>query len=192
MSPVKFVHVIKHLEIIDRDISELRQFEEVLANNRTYSDNIRISLELQINSLLNERVKLMELKIQDPPSALQKIKNSQESYSSQKKPFNFGEHEQYYLPRLLAQSETSGTEEITEPVLRRHNYTPKITQRTVSESSNQPVVFSKGENESNQKDFDAFDTGVASLISKRSFPASKREENKDIKSFLKNLPTLDY
>ena len=142
MSSIKFVHVIKHLEIIDRDISELRHFEEILANDRTYSDNIRISLELQINSLLNERVKLMELTIENPPPSLQKMKNNQRNYLSQKKPFNFGEHEQYYLPRLLAQSDTSQTKRMIAPVLERRDYAPKITQ-TTTEHRTQPAISLK-------------------------------------------------
>ena len=67
MSAVKLIHVLKHLELIDRDVNELRGLTASLASKRTYSHAIRIALELQINNLLNERVKMMELKIKDPP-----------------------------------------------------------------------------------------------------------------------------
>lgn len=70
MSPVKFVHVLKRLEILDRDIAELRALEDNLNERRSYSDSMRISVELQINHLLNERVKLMELRIENPPEYL--------------------------------------------------------------------------------------------------------------------------
>ncbi|RME92793.1 MAG: adenosine deaminase, partial [Candidatus Hydrogenedentota bacterium] len=58
MSPVKFVHVLKRLEVLDRDIAELRAIEDMLKQNRTYSEAMKIAVELQINHLLNERVKL--------------------------------------------------------------------------------------------------------------------------------------
>ena len=64
---VKFVHVLKRIEEINRDISELQEMMSNLQSNRQYRDSVKIALEAQVNTLLGERVKLMELKIENPP-----------------------------------------------------------------------------------------------------------------------------
>lgn len=69
---IKFVHVLKRIEIINRDIQELHNIMDAMAQDRQYSDAIKISLESQVNVLLNERVKLMELKIENPPPQFEK------------------------------------------------------------------------------------------------------------------------
>ena len=101
---MKLIHVLKRLEIIDRDVAELRKFTEELASNRTYSNALKISLELQINNLLNEKVKLMDLKIENPPAYLleQKV---EESVIQSTSAFNFEDHEHVFLPKLFQKNQ---------------------------------------------------------------------------------------
>ena len=67
---VKIIHVIKRLEALDRDLMELRDMKNRLSNDRAYFPDMSIAFDRQINKLLNERIKLMELKILDPPENL--------------------------------------------------------------------------------------------------------------------------
>ena len=46
MSPVKIIHLLKRLEVLDRDIEELRQLEDTLSKTRSYSHAMKISVEL--------------------------------------------------------------------------------------------------------------------------------------------------
>lgn len=72
MKPIKVIHILKRLESIDRDLIELRELKYKISRDRLYYSDLVIAFELQINKLLNERVKLMELKIDNPPEYLQK------------------------------------------------------------------------------------------------------------------------
>ncbi len=67
---MKIVHVLKRIETIDEDIRELRKMEKGLNRDKAFSKDIYISIEKQINILVNEKVKLMELKVENPPVSL--------------------------------------------------------------------------------------------------------------------------
>jgi len=64
---MKVVHVLKKIENIDDDIRELRKLEKSLARNKSFSTPIYMSIEKQINILLGDKIKLMELRIDNPP-----------------------------------------------------------------------------------------------------------------------------
>ncbi len=65
---MKVVHVLKRVELIDNDIKELRKMEKSLQRNKTFTTPIYLSIEKQINILLDERVKLFGLQIANPPA----------------------------------------------------------------------------------------------------------------------------
>lgn len=69
---MKIVHVLKRIETIDNDIKDLRKLEKILQKDKSFSTPIYMSIEKQINILLGERVKLLELKIANPPANLVK------------------------------------------------------------------------------------------------------------------------
>lgn len=69
---MKFIHVLKRVQTIDAEITELRQLQAGLVNTRSYTESLRISIEQQVNNLLNERVKLMEVRIENPPETFLK------------------------------------------------------------------------------------------------------------------------
>jgi hypothetical protein len=67
---MKVVHVLKKIETIDNDIKELRKLEKSIAKDKSFTTPIYITIEKQINILLSERIKLLELKIANPPENL--------------------------------------------------------------------------------------------------------------------------
>ncbi len=67
---MKVVHVLKKIESIDSDIKDLRRMEKSLQKNKSFTTPIFLSIEKQINILLGERIKLLELKIENPPEYL--------------------------------------------------------------------------------------------------------------------------
>ncbi len=64
---MKVVHVLKKIEMIDNDIKELRKLEKSVSKNKSFSTPIYMSIEKQINIMLGERIKLLGLKIENPP-----------------------------------------------------------------------------------------------------------------------------
>ena len=64
---MKVVHVLKKIEQIDEDIRELRKLEKTLSRNKSFSTPIYMSIEKQINIMLGDKIKLLELRIENPP-----------------------------------------------------------------------------------------------------------------------------
>ena len=202
MSSVKLIHVLKHLELIDRDVDELRSLTASLASKRTYTHAIRIALELQINHLLNERLKMMELKIKDPPPALQKIRNKEESDPQSRKPFSFQEHEARYLPQLLNPSgdhdrdRDANEKEAAPRVTKKYDATHQaiqVTQGVKYKQNSQALPETGNDQEGSHEDHASQDQP---LSSKKRLSVTQTGDGENIKSdirdFLKNLPTLDY
>ncbi|MBN2038752.1 MAG: hypothetical protein JW864_01840 [Spirochaetes bacterium] len=69
---MKVVHIIKRIETVDEDIKDLRKLEKSLSKDKSFSTPIYISIEKQINLLLDKRIKLLGLTIADPPADLVK------------------------------------------------------------------------------------------------------------------------
>lgn len=65
---MKVAHAVKRIEMIDDDIKQLKKLENQLKKGKTYSNPIMISIEKQINILLAERIKYLELRIENPPA----------------------------------------------------------------------------------------------------------------------------
>jgi hypothetical protein len=64
---MKVIHVLKKIEQIDEDIKELRKMEKALQRNKSFTTPIYMTIENQINMMLGDRIKLLELKIDNPP-----------------------------------------------------------------------------------------------------------------------------
>jgi hypothetical protein len=69
---MKVIHVIKRIEDIDNDIRELKKLERSVKKNKSFTTPIFMSIEKQINLLLGERIKMLDLRIENPPEALKK------------------------------------------------------------------------------------------------------------------------
>lgn len=64
---VTFSEILERIRILDRDVSELNRLKSRLPADRPYSSSLQISFDKQINNLLNERIRLLDLEISDPP-----------------------------------------------------------------------------------------------------------------------------
>jgi hypothetical protein len=69
---MKVIHVIKRIEDIDNDIRELKKLEKSVKRNKSFTTPIFMSIEKQINILLGDRIKMLDLKIENPPEAMRK------------------------------------------------------------------------------------------------------------------------
>ena len=69
---MKVIHVLKRIESVDQDIRELKKLEKSLEKNKSFAGPIFMTIEKQINILLGERIKLLELEIKNPPESLKK------------------------------------------------------------------------------------------------------------------------
>ena len=67
---MKVIHVLKKIEQIDEDVKELRKMEKALQRNKSFTTPIYMTIEKQINNLLGEKIKVLELSIANPPEAL--------------------------------------------------------------------------------------------------------------------------
>jgi hypothetical protein len=67
---MKVVHVLKRIEMIDHDIKDLRKLEKSLKKNKSFTTPIYMSIEKQINIMLDSRIKLLGLTIENPPADL--------------------------------------------------------------------------------------------------------------------------
>ena len=67
---MKVIHVIKKIEEIDQDIRELKKLEKSVKKNKSFTTPIFMSIEKQINLLLGDRIKMLELKIENPPESM--------------------------------------------------------------------------------------------------------------------------
>lgn len=69
---MKVIHVIKRIEEIDNDVRELKKLEKSVKRNKSFTTPIFMSIEKQINILLGERIKMLDLKIENPPESMRK------------------------------------------------------------------------------------------------------------------------
>ena len=67
---MKVIHIIKRIEEIDLDVRELKKLEKSIKKNKSFTTPIYMSIEKQVNILLGERIKMLELRIENPPEAL--------------------------------------------------------------------------------------------------------------------------
>lgn len=65
---MKVAHVVKRIEMIDDDVKQLKKLTHQLKKGKKYANPIIMSIEKQINILLAERIKYLDLKIENPPA----------------------------------------------------------------------------------------------------------------------------
>jgi len=92
---MKVVHVLKKIEMIDQDIKELRKLEKSIQRDKSFSTPIYMSIEKQINIMLGERIKLLDLKIENPP---QNMVEEIEGKKSEDEPFQMKSRQQEKRP----------------------------------------------------------------------------------------------
>ncbi len=67
---VRFQKLLQRIGQIDRDLAELRRNRERIPGNRAYTEDLQLAFDRHINGLLNERIELEQLEIEDPPDEL--------------------------------------------------------------------------------------------------------------------------
>ena len=67
---VRFKHILEKLRAIDHDLKELRRLKARIPQKRPYSSPLDISFDKQINELLNQKIELESLEIDDPAREL--------------------------------------------------------------------------------------------------------------------------
>ncbi|MES0491933.1 MAG: hypothetical protein ABUK01_18200 [Leptospirales bacterium] len=173
MPAVKFVHVLKRIESLERDIKEIHALQAEVNVERSYSTPIKISLEQQVNTLLNEKTKLMEVRIDNPPEQLitENRKKPTASSELESRPgFSFENYEELYFKRLY-QKRTQTTvqpAELVEPAT-----TEKFEEET-REKSQLPSLAEK------------------SLVKKETGLKDQQSSSKRRADLLKDLPPLEY
>jgi len=176
MAPVKFVHVMKRIETLQRDISEIHALQQDIHVDREYSVPLRISLEQQVNNLLNEKTKLMEVRIENAPEYFTKEKkiHQKTAISDSKAAMSFDHLEREYFENLR---------------YKRSNYINENSVNIEKMTDQRVEGEKKGKLETK---------GIPSLAEK-SLIKSGSNLNDDEKAFikrredlLKNLPPLEY
>ena len=67
---VRFQKLLQRIAEIDKDLAELRRNRDRVPGNRSYTDDLQAQFDRHINGLLNERIELEQLEIEDPPDEL--------------------------------------------------------------------------------------------------------------------------
>jgi len=193
VSPVKFVHILKRIEVLDRDIDELKNLDDSMQKNRSYSHALKISLELQINSLLNERVKLMELRIENPPEHLtpgqSEIDNTSITIAENRGKFKFKDFENNYLEAI---EENSTSKKMQKPTTAGLNQ-DQIDQYLATREQQQKTIVKNEESIISQ--FSREEETLKTKPIEKSIPyAAPRETIKKLsrEELLKNLPKANY
>ena len=104
---MKVVHVLKRIEMIDQDIKDLKKLEKSIARNKSFSTPIYMSIEKQINILLGERIKLLELTIANPPQNLVEEIEGKDESPLQEKPKPKAKAKKKAAPKPKAKKKTA-------------------------------------------------------------------------------------
>lgn len=184
MSSVKFVHVLKRIEALDRDISEIHSLQAGINNDRNYATPLKISLEQQVNSLLNERTKLMEVRIENAPEHLDPTKRTLSQDTEKGPHYSFESLERDYYKNLELKRKGYRPEE-------RAPLKPAFSQEGSQEESpsepSLPVKSQKTEQPPAKKTTPSL--AEKSLEDSEKGPSSFIKKRTDL---LKDLPPLEY
>jgi hypothetical protein len=170
---------MKRIETLERDISEIHSLQQDIKVDREYSTPLKISLEQQINNLLNEKTKLMEVRIENAPAYFsnENKTSSTTNYSDMKSAFSFDGLEREYFETLR---------------YKRSNYS---YENPINIEKLQAASREHAENEFIEK----LETKGLPSLAEKSLVKSSGTLNEEEKSFikrredlLKNLPPLEY
>ena len=171
MSSVKFVHVLKRIEALERDIGEIHSLQGELDDSRSYSTPIKISLEQQVNNLLNEKTKLMEVRIDNPPDFFTLAGKSEATKAMDARvPVQFDLLEKDYFQHLDNKRNNISEAE------------PKVQQKSLAPPAAEPA----------RKPESIPSLAEKSIVSKEEQISSKTGLTKKRSDLLKDLPPLEY
>lgn len=70
MMIVRIENIVEELDEIEKDLTELNRMKMRIPSNRPFSIELNVAFDRQINELLNKKILLEELEIEDPPEDL--------------------------------------------------------------------------------------------------------------------------
>ena len=175
MQGVKLVHVLTRLEKLEQEKKRLKELENLLDKEEgRFKESLLIAIEKEINELLNERIKLMELRIQEPPSWL--IQNPTKP-KPRRENFPLKEKEKLFFLRLYNKNllpQVYGEEE-------EEKTSPEKEESPIKEEkkpSFKPKIFLK------QEEVDSF---LKKIQEEKKSPIIQSREK-----ILENLPPVEY
>ncbi len=194
---MKVVHVLKRIEAIDSDIKELRKMEKSLQRNKSFTTPIYLSIEKQINILLGDRIKMLELKIENPPAnMLEQIEEKKAIEAplpsktpvrqKRQKPQKAQRRKKPKGSKEAAGESAEGFDDEAIPMLTQDLIDEKITRMQV-----EPPDQAKGDKKETRGSDSVKLLDIA--LEKGTLPGEKTEkEKKKIKFFRDNFPGGDY
>jgi hypothetical protein len=194
---MKVVHVLKRIEAIDSDIKELRKMEKSLQRNKSFTTPIYLSIEKQINILLGDRIKMLELKIENPPAnMLEQIEEKKAIEAplpsktpvrqKRQKPQKAQRRKKPKGSKEAAGESAEGFDDEAIPMLTQDLIDEKITRMQA-----EPPDQAKGDKKETRGSDSVKLLDIA--LEKGTLPGEKTEkEKKKIKFFRDNFPGGDY
>lgn len=194
---MKVVHVLKRIEAIDSDIKELRKMEKSLQRNKSFTTPIYLSIEKQINILLGDRIKMLELKIENPPANMleqTEEKRAIEAPLPSKTPARQKRQkpqkpQRRKKPKGAKTADGESTESFDDEAI------PMLTQDLIDEKITRMQVEPPGQAKGDKKESRVSDSVklLDIALEKGTLPGDKPEkEKKKIKFFRDNFPGGDY
>ena len=194
---MKVVHVLKRIEAIDSDIKELRKMEKSLQRNKSFTTPIYLSIEKQINILPGDRIKMLELKIENPPAnMLEQIEEKKAIEAplpsktpvrqKRQKPQKAQRRKKPKGSKEAAGESAEGFDDEAIPMLTQDLIDEKITRMQA-----EPPDQAKGDKKETRGSDSVKLLDIA--LEKGTLPGEKTEkEKKKIKFFRDNFPGGDY
>jgi hypothetical protein len=187
---MKVVHIIKRIETIDEDIKDLRKLEKSISKNKSFSTPIYLSIEKQINILLDSRIKLLGLTIANPPEDLVKEIEGKEAEEKTKKPVK-KEKPKSAKSRKTDQEEEDGIRILTQDLI--DDKFNKLREEKEREDEKTAI---QAEEDDDEMEDDINDASIILLdialengtLSKE----SQEKERKKVRFFKDNFPGGDY
>jgi hypothetical protein len=177
---MKVVHVLKRIETIDEDIKDLRKLEKSLSKDKSFTTAIYMSIEKQINILLGERIKMLELKIDNPPEHMvEEIEGKPEEREEKEKVEKTSKKKTAKKKPLMKKREVADIDEI--PMLTQDQIDAKISSISVTK------IKKKAAEDKDEKEIKLLDAALEhGTLNKKELEESR---DKKVKFFRENFPS---
>lgn len=186
---MKVIHVIKRIEDIDNDIRELKKLEKSVKRNKSFTTPIFMSIEKQINILLGDRIKMLDLRIENPPEAMRKeIEGDEEEASpaAKAKPATAEKKKKETRPKKVEQEEPVDDDDGEINILTQDLIDAKISKIEKTRESGKPAA-SKG---AGQKQANDPSVKILDVALEKGTLADDKDDKKEkkVKFFRDNFP----
>ncbi|MBN1534418.1 MAG: hypothetical protein JXA20_17220 [Spirochaetes bacterium] len=185
---MKVIHVLKKIEEIDQDIKELRKLEKSVTTNKSFTTPIFMSIEKQINIMLGERIKLLELTIENPPETMQRAIEGDEPVKSPiltpSSPSQKGKKPSKSKQKKGKMSARKGLEEEEIRMLTQDDIDSRISLIQREKGEEKPEKEEKGEDDSGDESVKLLDIA----LEKGTLNSKEETKDKKVRFFRDNFP----